>query len=127
MGACYWVQAKLLLTNEKAAINALQNKIATDTKTNYSLELYAKRGVTTETFDDLMRIILAGWKHQEVAIVKKDGFAIYENAFDASYGWENVMIEMFYVLSPFLEDNSHLKIYPDEGEHFLIIRDEKVV
>ena len=128
MGACYDVNLKVKLKNEKGAIQALNEHIKNDKRANYSLDKYAEQGVTTETFDDLMRIFLAGWKGQEVEITEgKDGFTTYKNNFDASYGWESVMIEMFETLTPYLEDGSEFLIYPDSSYDKLIVKNGKFV
>lgn len=127
MGACYEVTLKAKVKDEKGAILALNEHIKNDKRTNYSLDKYAEQGVTTETFDDLMRIFLAGWKGQEVRISKEDGLTVYENGFNAHYGWESVMIEMFETLAPYLEDGSELLIYPDHSYDKLIVKNGEYV
>jgi len=127
MGACYNVTLQVKVKDEKGAILALNEHIKNDKRTNYSLEKYAEQGITTETFDDLMRIFLAGWRNQEVDISEKDGFTVYKNGFNASYGWEGVMIEMFDTLAPYLEDESWLLIYPDSDYSELIVHNGKSV
>lgn len=51
----------------------------------------------------------------------------YYNGFDASYGWESVMMEMFEILAPFLEDKSEMYIYPDEDYDHLTVKNGKYV
>ena len=51
----------------------------------------------------------------------------YSNAFNASYGWEVVMIEMFETITPFLEDGSELLIYPDSDYDKLIVKNGKCI
>lgn len=115
MGACYYVMCKVKFRDKEGAINILKQFISdTSKKYSYNLNEFAKLGIGTETFDDLMRIFLAGYKNQEVKIYDDVyGLRVYQNSFNASYGWEMVLIEMFYALSPYLEDDSMLKIYPD--------------
>lgn len=127
MGACYYVKLKAKVLDEKGAVNALNEHMKNDTRTNYSLEEYATQGIGTETFDDLMRIFLAGWKHQEVGISKGNGFTFYENEFSASYGWESVMIKMFHVLAPYLDNGSRLLIYPDVNYDELVIENGECI
>ena len=123
MGACYYVKLKVKVKDEQGAILALNEHIKNDKRTDYSLDKYAEQGITTETFDDLMRIFLAGWKGQEVEITKeKNGFTKYVNGFDASYGWESVMMEMFDTLAPYLKDGSEFLIYPDSDYDKLIVQ-----
>lgn len=127
MGVCYSVTLDVCVLDEQGAIKALNEKIKTDKRTDYSLKEYAKQGITTETFDDLIRIFLAGWRGQEVNItVNDDGTTTYSNAFDASYGWESVMIEMFETLTPYIREDSELCIYPDSGRCEVTIQNGEV-
>lgn len=126
MGACYSVNVKVQLVDEADAIKALNEHIVNDIRTNYSLDKYAACGVTTETFDDLMRILLADVQG-DVSIDKKGKFTIYDNGFNASYGWERVMMEWFEVLAPFLADGSQMLIYPDEDYDKLVIKNGECI
>lgn len=127
MGACYSVALKAKLLDESGAIKALQEHIANDTGVNYSLDDLAKEGTTTETFDGLMRIFLAGWKICPFTVETDKDFVIYTNDFDASYGWEMVMIDMFYTLTPFLDNKSEFIIDIDDEYDRFIIRNGKCV
>ena len=51
----------------------------------------------------------------------------YENGFDASYGWESVMMEMFELIAPYLADGSELYIYPDNDYDHLLIKNGKCI
>ena len=84
-----------------------------DDRTNYCFDKFAALGVGTEELDDLIRICLAGWKLTTYFTAESYGWKKYENDFDCSYGWESVMVEMFEVLTPFLEEQSEIDIYPD--------------
>ena len=126
MGACYSVTVKVNVLDEPGAIKTLNEHIANDIGTDYSLDKYAANGITTETFDGLMRILLAGVQH-EVAIYQHGKFTLYDNDFDASYGWERIMMEWFELLAPFLADKSQLLIYPDEDYDKLVIKNGKCV
>lgn len=126
MGACYSVTVKVNLIDEVGAIKALNDHIENDTGTRYNLEKYAASGITTETFDGLMKILLAD-AQQELSITKKRKYTTYDSCFNASYGWEGVMIEWFHVLAPFLADRSEMLIYPDEDYDKLVIRNGKCV
>ena len=127
MGACYSVTLKVNVTDVPSAINALNQHIVNDTRSNYSLEEYAQQGITTETFDDLIRIFLANWPGQEVDIQTDNGFTVYENGFNASYGWECVMMDMFATLAPFITDGSELYISIDNDYDKLVIKNGKCV
>ena len=126
MGACYSVVVKVNVIDAPGAIKALNEHIANDTSADYSLDKCAEQGVTTETFDDLMRILLAD-NQQKVSIHNQGKFVIYENDFNASYGWERVMMEWFEVLTPFLANGSQMLIYPDEDYDKLVIKNGKCV
>ena len=126
MGACYSVVLKVNVLDMLGAIEALNKHIANDTRSDYSLDKYEAYGVTTETFDDLMRILLAELQ-QAVSISQRGKFRIYENDFDASYGWESVMMEWFKVLAPFLKNGSELLIYPDSDYDKLVIKNGKCI
>lgn len=126
MGACYSVTVKINLIDEKGAIDALNHHIAQDARTNYNLEKYANVGATTNTFDGLMRILLAEIQH-DMSISQEGKFMIYDSCFNASYGWESVMMEWFDVMAPFLADGSEMLIYPDEDYDKLIIKNGECI
>lgn len=129
MGACYHVVCRVKFRDKEGATNALKQFIQnTSKKYSYNLGEFAKLGIGTETFDDLMRIFLAGYKNQEVEI-REDvfGLRVYRNSFNASYGWEMVLIDMFYALSPYLEDESMLKIYPDSSCDLFVMENGECV
>ena len=126
MGACYSVYLKVNFIDEEGAVKALNEHMTNDTGTDYSLEKYANIGVTPDTFDGLMKILLAETQ-REVTIFEHGRFTIYENDFDASYGWEAIMMEWFEVLAPFLKNDSKLLIYPDNDYDHLIIKNGKCV
>ena len=117
MGACYSVMLKVNLTNEEGAIKALNEHIANDTRAEYSTD-----GRDTNTFDGLMNVLLV-----DCMTYEKGRFKYYESDFDASYGWEGVMMEWFDIMAPFLMDNSKLLIYPDSSYDELVIRNGKCV
>lgn len=117
---------KVNVVDEKGAVNALNHHIASDARAHYALETYANIGVTTTTFDDLMRILLAEIQYP-VSITQNGEFTVYDNGFNASYGWESVMMEWFDVMTTFLADGSELLIYPDEDYDKLIIQNGKCV
>ena len=126
MGACYSVVLKVNVLDMPGAIKALNEHIVNDTSADYSLDEYAEQGIATETFDDLMKILLADLQHG-IFVHQKGKFTIYESDFNASYGWERVMMEWFEVLAPFLVNGSQMLIYPDEDYDKLVIKNGKCV
>ena len=127
MGACYSVSLKVKVLDMTGAIKALNQHIINDTRSDYSLDKYASQGVTTDTFNNLMRIFLADWTEHWVNIYTEKSFTVYENDFDASYGWERVLMEMFETLAPFVKNGSKLCIYIDNGYDELVIKNGKCV
>ena len=49
------------------------------------------------------------------------------SCFDASYGWETVMMDAFDKIAPFLEDGSEIKIYPDSGRDYGYVDNGEVI
>ena len=45
----------------------------------------------------------------------------FNSDFDASYGWESVMIDWFDEVATLLSDGSYLKIYPDSGVDYGVV------
>lgn len=129
MGACYAVDLTAKFKSEAEAAKALKAYIERNPlDANFSLEEWAKCGVGTESLDDLLTIMLAGWPHQEVhKEAENDGFTAYKNWFDASYGWQLVMVGMFRALAPTLEDGSEFFIGADNDESTYRIEDGEVV
>lgn len=127
MGACYSVKLAIRLKDETSAVHALKNYISTANNVNFNMERQIKRGLTTDTFEDLIRIFLSGCD-QEVKDIfhTMDGAILYENDFCASYGWRGVMCDMFEKLAPYLKNGSTLKIYDDDYVK-LGVQDEKTI
>lgn len=76
--------------------------------------------------DDLIAVFIGIGKMFDVAN-DDDGWTTYSNGFDATYGWESVMMEMFEELAPVLEDGSDLFINCDDGVDVLVIKDGKCI
>lgn len=116
MGQCYSVELKVRFTDEDGAKRALQAKLDRHEaeRVNYNLDHFkGELGLSTDNLHDLMGIFFGGWKGRlETAPADKT----WEYAdFDASYGWESIMMEAFEVIAPYLADGSVIKIYPDSG------------
>lgn len=120
MGACYSVNLKIKVLERKKAEKALYDHMIHDNKTDYNLKAFSKEEIKTDSLDNLIRINLAGWRRCPYDKSTYEGWTYYSNDFDASYGWESVLIKMFQILAPYLEDESELHIYLDsEDIHFL--------
>jgi len=147
MGSCYSVVLGVKFKSKAKAIKELQDFIASGVSklnrvtADFSLDNHKSEGVGTETWDDLARIFLAHWKGQEVQmgewrknpktkrnqLYRKDrnGFLIHQNGFNASYGWEMVMMEMFALIAPHLKDGSWMDIDCDDGVDELVVENGK--
>lgn len=119
MGACYSVTLKVDLVDEQGAITALNDHMSNDKRSVYNTE-----GIATNTFDGLMRLLLADHQHK-ITTWQAGEFLYFENDFNASYGWESVMLDWFEVMSPFLGSCSTLLIYPDNDYDEVVIKDGK--
>lgn len=127
MGSVYSVRAKMKFKDVNKAIEILQNKInrADEENINYGLDTYRKtEELDLDDIDDLIAVFIGPGKMFDVDN-QDDGWVVYNNGFDASYGWESVMMEMFIELTPVLEDTSDLFINCDDGVDLLVIRDGK--
>lgn len=47
--------------------------------------------------------------------------------FDQSYGWESLMYELFEEITPCLEDDSYITVYPDHDYTHYVIKDKQCV
>lgn len=83
--------------------------------------------MTTDTFEDLIRIFLSGCDQEVKEIIHdRNGVIKYEEDFDASYGWIGVMCDMFEKIALFLKNGSTLKIYDDDLTR-LVVQNGKLV
>lgn len=116
MGQCYSVEIKARFRDEEGAKKALQAKLGRheEEHVNYSLDHFTgELGLSTDNLHDLMGIFFGGWKGKlETCPGDKDW--VYAD-FDASYGWESLMMDAFEKIAPYLADGSVIKIYPDSG------------
>lgn len=133
MGQCYNVALKIKVNDEQGAIRALKQKIdrAQEDNVEYNVDYFRENeGVDVDTLDGLVRIFLAGYETIPYHRFEKDverGFTCYRSAFDACYGWETVMIDFFNVLAPFCTNLSWIKIWPDSGLDYGIVRRGRLI
>ena len=114
MGQCYSVEIKVRFTDEDGAKKALKTKLARheEEHINYNLEHFKEIGIGTDNLTDLMGIFFGGWNGKLTTNENKEWR--YAD-FDASYGWESVMMDAFEAIAPYLANGSVIKIYPDSG------------
>ena len=129
MSNCYCVELTIKPPSDKRKLATLLKNYITKNplNANFSLEKLKDEGVGTRKFEDLIKIMLAGWKSQPISInTNKDGFITIGNGFNASYGWKNVMIGMFEAMAPLLANDSSLNIDEDEGGSEYVVKDGKI-
>ena len=118
MGQCYSVEIKARFMDEDGAKKALQAKLDRheEDHVNYNLDHFTgELGLSTDSLHDLMGIFFGGWKGK-LETAPAPGYRDWLFAdFDASYGWESLMMDAFEVIAPYLADGSVIKIYPDSG------------
>ena len=112
MGASYSIDLTVSLTDEQGAAEIVRRFIQ-DSNAEFHLDDFNAIGISTDTFNNLMRIVLASWESTPVKIEQIDDYKKYSNDFDASYGWESVMINVFEALVPVLRDGSTLDLSAD--------------
>ena len=129
MSNCYCVELNIKPTADKRKLATILKNYITKNPHNadFSLEKWKDEGVGTRKFEDLLKIMLAGWQSQPISIrTHKDGFITISNGFNASYGWKNVMVGMFETMAPLLADDSSLNIDEDEGGSNYVVYGGKV-
>lgn len=114
MGQTYAITLKVEFLNKELAAAALRAKLSRAEKehVNYCLDHYRDElGIGTERLEDLLKIFFGGWYGN----LREQDDGSYCPFFDASYGWEGVMMDAFDLIAPFLVDGSEIEIYPDSG------------
>ena len=125
MGQTYDVNLRVRFKDEKGAKKALFDKIS---RAKQERVLYDMQGLRMKGFDfdniwDLMSVFFCGWGEK---ILDASDKSWRYSCFDASYGWESVMMDAFEKIAPYLEDGSEIKIYPDSGCDRGIVENGKV-
>ena len=128
MGDNYSVDLALKCKDEAKVVSLLKEYIRKNPdNAEFNLAKYKSQGVGTETLDDLIAIMLAGWEGQRVnKEAGKDGSMTYRNCFSCTYGWRRVMVGMFFAMAEALDDESGIIIDRDEGIDEYIIEDGEV-
>lgn len=121
MGQTYSVNLKLRIKDAEGLKKALTDKIARGKKEHISYQLDAckNRDINITTLEGLLRVFFGD--------LEPGKRCTCVSGFDASYGWENVMIEAFEEMAPFLKDGARLKIYPDRSYDLLVVKGGKAI
>lgn len=114
MGQTYDVNLRMRFKDEKGAKQALFDKIsrAKQERVIYDMQGLRMKGFDFDNIWDLMSVFFCGWGEK---ILDASDKSWRYSCFDASYGWESVMMDAFEKIAPYLEDGSEIKIYPDSG------------
>lgn len=75
----------------------------------------AKKWAVIDPFDNFDGMLKAFFTDS----VYETADSTYMASFNASYGWESVMLDMFRSIAPALNDGSWIKIWPDHGMDFM--------
>lgn len=113
MGMCYSIYCKPICKDEEEVIRLAREYI-------HSASGYAKFNDSDFAgLDDMMKVFFTD-------DVEKDFDGAYTADSEASYGWENILQDMFEAIAPALKDGSCLEIYLDNWKDTMIVKDGKV-
>jgi len=119
MGQCYTVEARLKFQdNDPASFCKVMNDEFT-ARNGRSARFDLTKGNTDDPFG-CFKILTSANANQT-----KDG--IWFADFDGSYGWEDVLIQIFQAAAKELKDGSKIMIYPDSGSTEISVIGKKVV
>lgn len=131
MGTCYSANVKLKFKEEDSQKilakmeECYQNHLSQ--RVNFGIELYPFK--SPSSIEDYMALYFVS--HQRMYDLEKrrwkNGKVTYsvKTAFDASYGWECVMLDLFEGLAEYLERGSILDMWPDNYHETYRIKDGK--
>ena len=125
MGDNYSVILELKCKDEARVASLLKGYIRRNPENaEFKLRKWKRQGVGTETVEDLVTIMLAGWEGQRIRKeAKPNGVTSYHNCFSCSYGWRRVMTGMFFAMADALDDESGIIISGDSCIEEFIIED----
>lgn len=116
--ATKFVRAELVPVDGKDVVNAMNQYIDEHEGVDVRFSL---DGINRTKIDDLMKVFITDRGFLS------DGKGNYSSDFDACYGWDRVMYEMFEFIAPYLEDGSKFCVYPDSGHWLLVVKNGKAV
>ena len=117
MGQVYSVRMKLKIRDEGSLISLMQDFIKANSRyIDFQLDDYAKHGIGTDTVEDLVKLMITDREFMH------EGNE-FTSDFEASYGWEGVMLDMFSAMAPALKNGSTLWVYPDSDYDKLVVKD----
>lgn len=124
MSACYGISFVVTIKeeNEQKVIETLQERIkkAKEDNVNYGIK------EIPNTFKELLEIFFV--EHQKMFNFRRVGNMWFvDSGFNASYGWECVMLNMFKDIAPYLENKSELTIDIDNDYDYLVVKNGKAI
>lgn len=132
MGACYAVTCKLKfnIQDEPKVLAKMKEQYQKDLGNGVDFCLDRYSFTKPESVEDFMALYFV--EHQDMydfdRTVLKNGNVIYlaKSGFDASYGWEMLMEELFMNLGELLMRGSILDMYPDNDHITYRVKEGKV-
>lgn len=124
MGDCYSVELRVKLrkstkANMQKLLRQWMRKKAEGTdgrpRVDWNLAEYRRRGIRPDSFNGICKILLAFHQGDARHVADGHGFDLFRSGFNASYGWNRVMVDAFFEMSWALEKGSYLEIDRDEG------------
>lgn len=116
MGAVYDIEGKLSFKSANAVVKATQNFISS----------YDGARFSDTDFTDLEDALVCIFTRRVDISNETDTFVEFYSGFDASYGWEGVMLDWFEACASVLADGSELRIFPDSGSDIGVVQNGKV-
>lgn len=123
MGAVYDVHVELSYQDEDAVVALMNDYIDENegSRINFGVDSFAEQGITRDSVSGLMPAFLT-----MRGMVESDP-GVFDASFDARYGWERVMTDMFEYIAPALDDGSIMEVYPDSGRDVLEVQGGEAV
>ena len=124
MGDCYSVELRVKLrkstkANMQKLLRQWMREEAEDTDAHpgvyWGLAEHRRHGIRPDSFSGICRILLAFHQGDARHVVTDEGFDLFRSGFNASYGWNRVMVDAFFKMSWALEKGSYLEIDRDGG------------
>ena len=124
MGDCYSVELRVKLrkstkANMQKLLRQWMRKEAEGTdgrlRVNWHLAEYRRHGIRPDSFNGICKILLAFHQGDARHVATGYGFDLFRSGFNASYGWNRVMVDAFFEMSWALEKGSYLEIDRDGG------------
>ena len=125
MGQCYIIEMdvrypeankeKIISTLSKYILDKQANSLA-----EFHLDEYAAKGYTPDTWEGVMTLLFTDRGAEISAHHVSAGF-------DASYGWEYIMVDAFKSIAHLLDDSSRLIMHADNEEYTYTIQKGKMV